>query len=183
MAGTITYSELRDLVCGLEAAAYADLDAAEQTRMALWCSKAYRQVYGFHRWPEAWVVDEFEVVDGLVDTLTTDDFYFQIEAFSADPRPASSRYYSIPVKATDAEGIWLDTTLGTAWLRYIPRPTVFDKDTPNATLLWLLQDATATLVQSYWATSLQQEARAQKLAREAQEILHEVATRVMLNNP
>lgn len=178
MPGTITYPYMRNKVCGLRLATYANLKEAEQRGLAIWITKAYRYVYEEWAWEEAWETDEYPLVDGKVTGLAANDFN-RIECWTADPRPVSTQAVQVRVRNIDADGVWLNSTAASVWIRVAPHPPVFAYDANDSILmLRALEEPVALLALSFWFTAEQEHEQAARVRQDAEEMLDRMTRRL-----
>lgn len=170
MPATVTIADFRVEMCDLHRVDYAALDATAKRQVHAYINKANRLVLNAWKWPESWTTVQKAVVDGKIADLTQSDF-INIGVYTADPRPLSSEAVSVPIRAIDQTGIWVESAEATVWVQYSPRPTTFTAADTTATLLWMLQDIISAFARSFWHTQEQEHQQAAVLYAEADNAL------------
>lgn len=123
------YASLRSIINATTAA--VSLTVGEQRSLSVWLSNAMAAAWDRPRgkdwvWPFTVTSDStVPVTDGVI-ALADVSYGPWFSLWSADPRPASSSAYRVPIRMHDASGIYPQCDLGSVFALYVPRAPEFD---------------------------------------------------------
>lgn len=108
-----------------------DMTVGAKRTFAVWASNAMKEAWDKPRgkdwvWPfSVQSSSSVTVTDGVI-TLADLSYPVWFSLWSAEPRPASSNAYRVPIRLHDSSGIYPQCDLGSVFALYVPRAPEFD---------------------------------------------------------
>lgn len=108
-----------------------DMTVGEKKSFSVWLSNAMKEAWDKPRgkdwvWPFTVTSSSaLTVTDGVI-SLASISYGVWFSLWSADPRPASSNAYRIPIRLHDSSGIYPQCDLSSVFALYVPRAPEFD---------------------------------------------------------
>lgn len=114
-----------------DSTAAVSLSVGELRTFSVWVSNAMKEAWDKPRakdwvWPFAVQSNSSVTVTSGVISLSDLSYPVWFSLWSAEPRPASSNAYRVPVRLHDSSGIYPQCDLGSVFALYVPRAPEFD---------------------------------------------------------
>ena len=123
------YASRRGMINGTTGA--VELSVGELRMFSVWLSNAMKEAWDKPRgkdwvWPFTVTSTTALTVTSGVIALADISYGPWFSLWSADPRPANTSAYRVPIRMHDSSGIYPQTDLGSVFALYVPRAPEFD---------------------------------------------------------